>query len=175
MTVDKIISDAAVHQTTQEKLDKSRKSSDERAARAQNIEAASSADNASLSTEARKLQETERILRFALERLEQFDDVRSEKLDEVREKLGSDFYFDDDISGEVSERVFSDEELQARLERNQQMRHILDDVHAMDQAQKETDIDNERLDAIRQRVQSGFYDSEEVLASIADRLIELTE
>lgn len=175
MTVDKISSDIAANPALQEKIDKVRKNRQEKATRAENLEAAQSADNASLSDEARKLQETERILRFALERLEQFDEVRQEKLEGVADRLDSDFYFSEEVNGEVSERIFSDEEVKAQVERNQQMRQFLGDVHQIDEQMQAEDVDTAKLDTIRQRIANGFYDSEEVLASVADRLMELTE
>ena len=175
MTVDKILNDVAANVTVQDRLEKIRKARDEKATGAANKEAARTADNADLSSRAKRLQETERILRFALERLEQFDEVRQEKLDEVNGKLQGDYYYSPDVDGEISERIFSDEELQERVRNTQQMRQFLEDVHQMDDQAAEEEIDQTRLDAIRQRVQDGFYDSEEVLGKVADRLLELTE
>ncbi|MCD4829192.1 MAG: flagellar biosynthesis anti-sigma factor FlgM [Candidatus Cloacimonetes bacterium] len=175
MTVDKIISEIAASPAGQESIDKTRKAREEKATRTQNHEAARSIDNAELSSKARKLQETERILRFALERLEQFDDVRHEKLEEVSGKLQSDFYFTDQFNGEVSERLFSDAELQEKVRHSQQMRQYLGDVRRIDEQMQSEEIDQEKIDAVRQRVKAGFYDSEEVLGKVADRLLELTE
>jgi len=175
MAVDKIISEIAANATVQDRLDTVRKVRDEKATSAQNKEAAASQDNTDLSSEARKLQETERILRFALERLEQFDEVRHEKLDEITTKLDGNFYSSEDINGEVSERIFSDEELQERVRRNQQMRGILEDVRQMDEQSQSVEVDMEKIKAIRAKVDEGFYNSEEVLGQVADRLLELTE
>ncbi len=174
MTLDKIISEIGANPTVQEKIEKAKTSADKTSSKTKS-ETTAQSDNADLSSQARKLQETERILRFALERLEQFDEVRQEKLDVASDRLESDYYSSEEVNEAISDKIFSQEELQEKVCNHQQMSQFLTDVQSMDAQQQSGEVDEAKLDEIRSRIKSGYYENEDVMGVVADRLMELTE
>jgi len=174
MTLDKIISEIGANPTVQDKIEKTSSKADKTSSKTKS-ETTSQSDNADLSSQARKLQETERILRFALERLEQFDEVRQEKLDVASERLDSDYYSSEEVDAAISDKIFSQDELQEKVRNHQQMSQFLADVQSMDEQQLTGEVDEAKLEEIRSRVKSGYYDREDVMGVVADRLMELTE
>jgi hypothetical protein len=127
-------------------------------------------DSVEFSAQAKGLQETEKVLRFALEKLESFDDVRQERLSDVQDRINQDFYMDDDIDEAVSERMFSNQEIAQVARRHLEVKQQLDNLHAIDN--EETPIDEDKLQSIRDRVAAGYYNDPEVIEATADKLLE---
>ncbi len=172
MTVDKVSNhigtQAAAQDRIKEAADKVKaKKSDTVASQ----EITSEQDRVEFSDQAKQLQETEQILRFAMEKLEKYDEVRNEKLVDVQDKLDSDFYYGDDLNEQISEKIISPRELQDTVRGNLEVREYMSKFEEMDSVEDE--IDNEKLVEIRNRVAQGYYDDPEVLEKTAEKLIEL--
>ncbi len=172
MTVDKVMNhigtQAAAQDRIKEAADKAKASKNDKATRA---EITSEQDRVEFSDQAKQLQETEQILRFAMEKLEKYDEVRSEKLDEVRERLESDFYFGEDMNEDISQKIISPRELMNTVRDNLEVREYMNRFEEMDAVEEE--IDTEKLVEIRNRVAEGYYDDPEILDKTAEKLIEL--
>ena len=170
MAIDKIINSIGTNSITQNTVQNTK----EKKVDDKNTEKISSdtesSDAVNFSSKAKKLQETEQILRFALEKLEQFDEVRSEKLEDVQDKLNSDFYFTDQVSDKVSENMFSDRVIRESIEKQIKVKEYVDKLKEADAEA----IDNtERLSAIKDRAEAGFYNDEEIIEKTADKILSL--
>ncbi len=168
MTVDKVINHIGTQTALKEAAEKVKASKNEKTTQA---EITSEQDRVEFSDQAKQLQETEQILRFAMEKLEKYDELRSDKLDEVREKLDSDFYYGDDLNEDISEKIISPRELMNTVRDNLEVREYMNRFEEMDAVEEE--VDTEKLVEIRNRIAEGFYDDPEVLDKTAEKLIEL--
>ncbi len=172
MTVDKVINHIGTQSVAQERLkEAAEKSSLKKQDKVSQSEITSEQDRAEFSDQAKQLQETEKILQFALEKLEKYDEVRNDKLVDVQDRLDSDYYFGDDIDEQISEKIISPRELLNTVRNNMEVREYMDRFKEMDSI--EEDIDQEKLIEIRNRVAQGYYDDPEVLNQTADRILEL--
>lgn len=171
MTVDKINPQLPGNLGIQDKQKELRLDPKNRLRLNEQLQKLDQSDKADISEKAKKLQETEHILRFALEKLERFDQQRTDQFEDIHDRIDSDFYTSGQIDEELSERIFSNEQLQRVVQRNLDIRQHVASLKDIDA--NEPPIDEDKLASIRNRVQSGFYNDPDVLEQTADRILEL--
>ena len=127
-------------------------------------------DVAIFSDDARRLQETEVILQNALQKLNEMDEIQHANLAEFKEKIDHGFYNQDDILEKVVDEMFSEDELRSIINKRMTDEQYVAELKKMD---AEYAQDEAKLEKIRDRIQSGYYNSPEVAEKIADELIDL--
>ncbi len=173
MTVDKIVSQISQHSILNDKTKEVANNKKNRIEKDSNrIANDSNSDKVDFSSKAKKLQETESMLRFAMEKLESLDEVRNEKLDEVRENIEKGFYFSDQFDEIVSDKIFSNKEIANEVQKNVQKNKYLSDVKRIDKGLEEK-IDLTKINDIKQKVANGFYDSQEAIEGTVDKIMEI--
>ncbi len=170
MAIDKIINSIGTNSITQSKVQKTKDKKTEDKNTDKVSSGSESTDEVNFSSKAKKLQETEQILRFALERLEQFDEVRNEKLEDVKNKVDSNYYFNDQVSDKVSENIFSDRVIRESIEKQIRVKEY---VNKLKEADAEEADNSALLTAIKDRAESGFYNDKEIIEKTADKLLGL--
>ncbi len=170
MAIDKIINSIGTNSIAQNKVQNTKDQKIEDRNTEKVSSGSESTDEVSFSSKAKRLQETEQILRFALERLEQFDEVRNEKLEDVKDKIDSNYYFNDQVSDKVSENMFSDRVIRESIEKQIRVKEYVDKLK---QADADEADNSTRLSAIKDRIDSDFYNDEEIIEKTADKLLGL--
>jgi anti-sigma28 factor (negative regulator of flagellin synthesis) len=125
------------------------------------------------SPEAKKLQETEKILRFALEKLETLDEIRADKLDDVREKVDNNFYMSEDVISKVSDKIISGTELQNKIKLTTDVENYLQKIKEIDSKDMSVNLNYDKVDEIKSKIANGYYDSPEIMEKTAEKLIGL--
>ena len=121
------------------------------------------------SEDAKRLQETEVILQNALHVLKEMDLINHENLQEVKEKLDSGFYENEEVIEQVVNDIFPEQMLRNSVEKRVRAEKYVQRLNEMD----EEDMDTEKLAAIREKIESGYYNSNEVIDNLADTLSQL--
>ncbi len=117
-------------------------------------------DSLELSSEVRKPDDSDHLLPAAQNRLSSIPDIRQEKVDEIRGKLASKYYEQDQVILDIAEKLSRSSELAHALARENK------------QAADVEPEDVKKLSVIFNRIDRGFYDSEKVLKTIAEKLKE---
>lgn len=161
-TVQEKVREAALEQGSSKRVDKTRLDKTED----------SQQDSVVFSDKAKQLQETEQILRFALKKLEQLDEIRRDKLADVRDRVDSGYYLSDEVDDEVANRVFSREEIRQVIQREQEVERWTQSVKQLD-TEDSVEVDLEKIRAIREKIAAGEYDSPEILDKTAEKILEI--
>ena len=169
MVVDKIVTNNS--QLIKDKINKTnnKKSNQTKTNKANENEKVNQKQSVELSTDAKKLQETESILRFALQRLQTFDKVRNEKLSEVKKNISKNIYDTEKIKNEVSEEIVPPEENKKIAKIKNLKDSFVSSLKNMDETEK--DINLEKIEEIRQKIANGFYDDPAILNKTVDNLL----
>ncbi|PID27497.1 MAG: hypothetical protein CSB55_08920 [Candidatus Cloacimonadota bacterium] len=169
MSVNNINNDLALRQINREQVQKTDKKKASSNAKAEKAYGAKEKDRVIFSSKAKKLQETESILRFALKKLESLDEISEKRKIELQR-----FNNDDEITEEkirvISENIISDKLINENIRQNKE---ILKYVHQIKELDKmpEDDI-SPKIEEIKAKIESGFYDKPEVLNKIASRILD---
>ncbi len=177
MAVDKISNSMNSHQILNDRLKEAasgKKSSvlAMDAYRNQNVN--DSDDKTIFSDDAKKLQETEVILRSALQKLNEMDDVRTEKLADVKDKIDQNFYSDnDELDQELAGLIIPESELRDIIQKRMKADEYVDQIHDYDNTNQT--INEENIKNIKEKVAQGYYSNPEVLEKIANELVDFFE
>ena len=129
-------------------------------------------DKAIFSQDAKKLQEIEVILQNALQILKGMDEVNETNLIGIQDKIDSDFYNKKEVAGKVVDEIFSEADLRKTIEVRMRAERYVPELNKLD---AETPLDLAKIEQIKSKVASGFYNSREVIESIADGLVNLLD
>ena len=117
-------------------------------------------DKLEISAEARKLQGNDNFLEIAKSELAKIPDIRQTKVDEIKGKVASKYYEQNEIVADMAQKMASSEELKAAL------------VDQNQQASQASVEDIKKLSIVMNRVDRKYYDSAEVLSLVAKGLIK---
>jgi len=129
-------------------------------------------DKIIFSQDAKKLQETEVILQNALQKLHEMDEINEANLIGIKERIESDFYNRDEVFEQIITDVFPEHELRKAIETRAKAERYLPVVKQYDEDEI---VDEAKLDEIRERIENGFYNTNEVFGHIADELLSVME
>lgn len=129
-------------------------------------------DSAVFSKDAKKLQETEVILQNALQKLHEMDEVNHQKIAGIQDKINSDFYLDEDIINDFIDDIIPEEEIRKNVSARMQAKKFLPEIKKLDNSDT---ISNDRIEEIRSKISSGFYNSKEITEKIADEMLSISE
>jgi|GEM_PF-1115541 anti-sigma28 factor (negative regulator of flagellin synthesis) len=116
-------------------------------------------DRVELSPEARNLQQQKDLVELASARLREIPDIRQAKVEEVKGKVASGFYNDEQVIRDVA----------AHMARSAEFREAL---AAENQAASQVDPERlKKLVVVMNRVERGFYDSEEVQKKVSGQIL----
>jgi hypothetical protein len=124
------------------------------------------------SQDARRLQETEVILQNALHRLHEMDEIRESELLGIKERIDSEFYYSDEVFEKVIDDIFPEQELKKIVEKRIKAESYLTEVKRLDE---ENELDLAKLLKIKERINSGYYSSDEVLNRVVEDLANVLE
>jgi len=172
MGIDKI-NDIQGHQISQEKAREATSGKKNKTSQTPpEVKHTSLEDSLIFSDDAKRLQETEVILQNALQKLKEMDEINDQNLLGIQEKIENNFYLHEGVLEEVIDSVIPDEHLRATLQKRITAERYVPRLQEMD---NDPEIDPVKINAIKDKVASGFYNSSEVLSSIADNLVELID
>jgi len=127
-------------------------------------------DNMDFSDDAKKLQETEVILRNALQKLHEMDEVNSESLSSFRDKLNSDFYSDnEEVDIGIADLIIPEEQMRRNISLRFKAEEYVDDIKEYDF--EEPEIDSTKIEQIKAKIANGFYNQENIIANIAENIL----
>jgi hypothetical protein len=116
-----------------------------------------------------RLQETEAILQNALQKLMEMDEINHKNLNSIDEKSKNNFYDSEEVLNQIVNEIAPDAHFQTVADKRIKAQVFVKKLNEMD---KEDIIDEEKLQIIREKINSGFYNNNEVIQSIANNLIE---
>jgi anti-sigma28 factor (negative regulator of flagellin synthesis) len=128
-----------------------------------------SSDSLVFSEDAKKLQETEVILRNALQKLHEMDDVNLDSFSDITEKISDDFYKDDELSSDIADLIIPESQMRENIQKRIKADEYVDQLSQMDNT--ELPLDQDKLNLIKEKINSGFYNSPSVSAAIADSIL----
>ena len=126
-------------------------------------------DKSIFSEDAKRLQETEVILQNALQILTEMDEINHDNLKGIQDKMNSGFYHNEEVLEKVVNDIFPEQQLRNSVEKRIRAEKYVGKLKEMDNE----DMDNEKLEAIREKIENGYYDSKEVIDNLADSLAQL--
>jgi len=121
------------------------------------------------SEDAKRLQETEVILQNALHILQEMDEINHDNLQDIQEKMHSGFYHNEEVLEKVVNDIFPEQVLRNSVEKRIRAEKYVVKLKEMD----DDDMDTEKLAAIKEKIDNGYYDSSEVIDNLADTLSQL--
>ena len=129
-------------------------------------------DKLIFSQDAQRLQETEAILQNALQRLHEMDELTENDVLGIKERIDGDFYSHKDVLERVIDDIFPEQQIRNKIEKRMKAESYVPELNRFDDIET---IDQEKLNKIRDRIDSGFYISKEVFDKIADDLVNMLE
>ena len=173
MAINKINDDIQSRQITQGRVNEATSGKKEKVQNSQNEKKkASLEDTQVFSEDAKKLHETEVILQNALVKLHEMDDINQNNLVGIQDKIEDDFYNNNEVLRKVVDDIFSEEELRSVIERRKLAEKYVMELKKFDQ---EAEIDSEKISRIKDRVNSGYYNSKEVESKVAEELFNIMD
>lgn len=115
-------------------------------------------DKLDISLRAHKLNDQEELLQIAKSKLNSISDIRQERIEDVKGKIASKYYDQDQVISDIAGKMAKSEELADLLASENK------------QASQLNEKDVKKLAIIFNRIDRGFYDKEAVLKSVADKL-----
>jgi len=172
MPIDKV-NDILSHQTSQEKAREATSGKRDKATEAHSeAKRTSLEDKIVFSDDAKKLQETEVILQNALQQLREMDEVNRQNMAGIQQRIENNFYASEKVAERVAEGVVPEELLRATAEKRITAEKYVSQLSRLDE---EMAIDTAKIDRIKENIANGYYDTDDVLHTIADNLIEIME
>ena len=129
-------------------------------------------DTTIFSDDAKRLQETEVILQNAIQRLKEMDEINLQNIIGIEEKIENNFYDNDKITQKIVEDIMPEAQLRETIEMRIKAEKYVSELQKID---ADTTIDDTKLDKIRERIDSGFYNEQKVIDSITDNILEMME
>jgi len=124
------------------------------------------------SQDARKLQETEVILQNALDKLREMDEITEKNLQGIKERIDNDYYNNNEVNRKIVNDLFPEKELRRTVERRMKADSYLPELKKLDDLEN---IDEAKLNKVRDRIDNGFYASRQVYDRVADDLLSVLE
>lgn len=118
----------------------------------------STGDKIEISSQANKLNGQESLMRLAKAELNSIPEVRQERIEDVKGKIASKFYEQEQVISDIAGKMARSEELANLLASENKEAAQLDEA------------DVKKLAIIFNRIDRGFYDKEAVLKSVAEKL-----
>jgi anti-sigma28 factor (negative regulator of flagellin synthesis) len=173
MAIDKINTDISSRITSQEKVREatSGKKNNITSSEPEIKKAQLDDTKPAFSEDARRLQETEVILQNALLKLHEMDEVNQQNIAGIQSKIDKSFYDNDAVADKVLDDIFPEQQLRASVEKRVKAEKYVSLLTEIDNQQ----TDNAKLDEIRAKIENGFYDTDAVVDSITDTLINLID
>jgi hypothetical protein len=169
MSIDQITNDLAARQIRQEQAQKTANKKSAANSKANSAYETKGQDQVVFSSKAKQLQETESILRFALEKLETLDEISEDRKTELS-GIDSQAQLDNLDLKALSENIIPDQRIAENIKQNKEVLKYVHQIEKLDQVPEE-DISS-KIDEIQARIESGYYDKPETLNKIADRILD---
>jgi hypothetical protein len=171
MAINRIDLDIQSHKTTQGSVSKATSGKKEQVEIPEKeTKKVSLEDNVLFSEDAKKLQETEVILQNALQKLHEMDEINHKNLASIKEKISSSFYDSEQVLTDVADEVFTEDELKAVIKKRMMAEKYVEELHELD---SDSEIDFAKLNIVKERINSGFYNSKEVIDKVAEELLDV--
>jgi len=132
-------------------------------------------DKTLLSEDAKKLHETEVILHNALLKLREMDEINQENFESIKNKIGDNFYSNDEIIEIVRDNIFSENEIQSIVQKRKIAEKYISILKELDEEETAKTIVDNKLEKVKNRLNNGYYDSKEVIAKVANDLFEIMD
>ncbi len=171
MVVDKVNNASIGQQVTNERLSDIAHKKGRAIKQEQDVQENQNAETVQISPQAKKLQETESILRFALQKLDDLDELRQEKLQDVQKKIDKNYYFTEQFNQDLAESIIPDSEIDSIILKKAQIENYTQKLNKMDQNVEKTDQD--KLSEISNKISNGYYDNINVNDVVADTLTDI--
>ena len=123
-------------------------------------------DTVSISEQARSMQRTESEMQVSKGRLESDSGVREDKVGAAKAKLASGKLLNDDIVGRTADAIVKSGSLADIIKSKELMARLAGMEHEVEGSRQS------KLDEVKQRIESGFYNSSEVTEQVAGRIME---
>ncbi len=124
------------------------------------------------SDDAKKLQETEVILRNALQKLHEMDEINEDSLSGFSDKVNNRYYENnDEVSMGIADLIIPEEEMRHNIQMRFKAEEYVDDIKEFDE--ESNPVDFNKLNQIKNKIANGFYSQENVLSDIADNILSI--
>ncbi|MCL1826844.1 MAG: hypothetical protein FWG20_02280 [Candidatus Cloacimonetes bacterium] len=173
MAINRIIDDIQSQKITQDGVNKATSGKKEKVGNNTDQRKTDSLEDKSvLSEDALKLQATEVILQTALQKLHEMDQINDTNFADIKEKIQDDFYSSDQVLEQVVNDIFTDEEIHSLVEKRQIAQKYITELHKLDEADT---LGEEKVALVKERLASGYYDSDEIIDQVAGELVDLLD
>ena len=173
MAISRISNDILSQKVTQESVNKATSGKKEQLQIAATERQKVSLEDISVfSQDAKKLQETEVILQNALGKLREMDELTEKNLQGIIERIDSDYYNNNEINRKIVNDLFPEKELRNTVEKRMKADSYLPELKKLDDLEN---IDEAKLNKVRERIDNGFYASRQVYDRVADDLLSVLE
>ena len=155
MTIEKINSNSVSQQIQSEKLTETAVAAAKKKKAAEaykNEVVAPNTDSVEISDKAKQYQETEAILRSALQKLHELDDIRNEKLSDVDTKVDSDYYNSDEFNSLLADQVLQDSSISDDAAKTLMVEKYVEKLKSMDSESIATESDVTETDNIQSKI-----------------------
>lgn len=173
MTVDKINTHITNHQILNDRL---KEAASGKKNQVQNLgtvdakDANKSSESIVFSDDAKKLQETEVILRNALQKLHEMDEIHQDSFGDIKTNA----FQEDDLQEDhldLSELIFPEEEMRSNIQKRMKADEFVEKINEFDKVKQ--DIDYNKIDSVKQKIATGFYNQPDVADFIAEQMTAL--
>jgi len=127
-------------------------------------------DNVVFSQDAQKLLETEVILQNALVKLKEMDEINEKTLQGIKQRVENKFYDNVQVANKVSEEIFPENEINDAVAKRLLANKY---IEKLNQIETESQLSQERIALIKERISSGYYNSKEVAEQVAGEIVQL--
>jgi len=173
MAIDKIINDIQSRQIIQNRANEATSGKKEKTRSVEDsTDRIKLEDRVTFSQDAKKMQEIEIILQNALHKLHEMDEINHADIGDIKVKLESGFYDQNDVAESIINDIFPEEELRKIVEKRIKAGSYLGELHKLDTYSQ---IDRDKIDNIKEKINSGFYDTKEVASKTADEIISILD
>lgn len=174
MTVDKINTHISNHQILNDRLKEAasgKKTQVLNNSTSDATDANKSSESIVFSDDAKKLQETEVILRNALQKLHEMDELNFDAFADLKSAGNQDDIQSDPYSMDLSELIFTEDEMRSNIQKRMKADEFVEKINDFDKLKQ--DIDYDKIDAVKAKMASGFYNNPEVADFIAQQITAL--
>ena len=168
MVIHKIDSNHEIFRSSRDKINEKKKDKKIDSAKKETTQ---SPKNVSLSNKARLLQKTESILRNALDSLHDFDNLRNDKLTEVKSHIEDNFVNSDFVKNKTVDKILDDNpDFMNQITATESFKKNL--VKLKYGFSDKEHSNNEKIAEIKEKLKNNFYSNDSVKKDTINRLLD---
>ena len=137
-----------------------------------NIKNARLEDKIMFSQDAQKLQQIEVILQTALQKLNEMDEIHRDNLHLIQDKIDTGFYDQQEVKEKIISEIFPEEDLRKKIEVRMKAESYVPNLKKIE---SEQNIDIDRKEEIKKKIEDGYYYSKEVTENVSNGIISLLD